>query len=79
MHVLHRGDRFNFSDLLEPARLFTRVYFVVLLFGGGIFGLSLINSIFVDNMLSDNTNALDQQVSRLEAKVDELLRRQGGA
>jgi voltage-gated sodium channel len=58
--------------------LFTRVYFVVLLFGGGIFGLSLINSIFVDNMLSDNTDALEKQVDRLEAKVDELLRRQGG-
>lgn len=56
--------------------LFTRVYFVVMLFGGGIFGLSLINSIFVDNMLSDNTDALEEQVTRLEAKVDELLKRQ---
>ena len=59
--------------------LFTRIYFVVLLFGGGIFGLSLINSIFVDNMMSDSTDALEKQVERLEAKVDELLRRQGGA
>ena len=57
---------------------FTRVYFIALLFGGGIFGLSLINSIFVDNMLSDNTEALEKQVERLETKVDELLRRQGG-
>lgn len=55
--------------------LFTKMYFVVLLFGGGIFGLSLINSIFVDNMMSDNTNALEQQVERLEAKVDVLLKR----
>lgn len=54
---------------------FTRVYFVGLLFGGGVFGLSLINSIFVDNMMSDNTNALEKQVERLEAKVDELLGR----
>jgi voltage-gated sodium channel len=59
--------------------LFTRIYFVVLLFGGGIFGLSLINSIFVDNMMSDNTEALEGQVARLEAKVDELLRRREGA
>ena len=59
--------------------LFTRVYFVVLLFGGGIFGISLINSIFVVIMMSDNTEALEEHVARLEAKVDELLRRQGGA
>lgn len=59
--------------------LFTRIYFVVLLFGGGIFGLSLINSIFVDSMMSDNNEALEEHVARLEAKVDELLRRQGGA
>jgi voltage-gated sodium channel len=54
--------------------LCSRLYFVVLLFGGGIFGLSLINSIFVDSMMSDNTEGLEQQVARLDAKMDELLR-----
>ncbi len=55
--------------------LFTRMFFVVLLFGGGIFGLSLINSIFVDSMMSDNADALEAKVDRLEAKLDEMLRR----
>lgn len=55
--------------------LFTRIYFVVLLFGGGVIGLSLINSIFVDNMLSDNTEELEKQVARMETKLDELLAR----
>jgi len=54
---------------------FTRLYFVGLLIGGGIFGLSLINSIFVDNMLSDNTEELEKQVARIEGKLDELMRR----
>jgi voltage-gated sodium channel len=56
---------------------FTRTYFILLLFGGGVFGLSLINSIFVDNMLSDNTEKMEEQVQRLEEKIDELIRRNG--
>jgi voltage-gated sodium channel len=52
---------------------FTRIYFVGLLFGGGVIGLSLINSIFVDNMLSDNTEELEKQIARIEQKLDRLL------
>lgn len=55
--------------------IFARVYFVLLLFGGGIFGLSLINSIFVESMMSDNTDELEKKVSSLEEKIDELIRR----
>ncbi len=62
------------AERASPATaFFTRIYFVVLLFGGGIFGLSLINSIFVDNMLSDNTEELEKQVARIEDKIDRLL------
>jgi voltage-gated sodium channel len=64
----------------KPATaLFTRIYFVLLLFGGGVIGLSLINSIFVDNMLSDNTEELEKQVERIEAKLDRLLEEREGA
>jgi len=58
-----------------PMAFFARLYFVALLFGGGIFGLSLINSIFVDNMLADNTEELEKQIARVEEKLDELLKR----
>lgn len=64
------------AERSSPATaFFTRIYFVGLLFGGGIFGLSLINSIFVDNMLSDNTEELEKQVDRIEKKLDALIAR----
>ncbi|MGY6742925.1 MAG: ion transporter [Cecembia sp.] len=52
-----------------------RLYFVVILFFGGIFGLSLVNSIFVDAMISDNNTELEEQVQRLEKKIDFLSKK----
>ena len=54
--------------------VFARIYFVCLLFGGGIFGLSLINSIFVDSMMSDNNNELEKKIESLEQKIDTLIK-----
>ena len=45
----------------------TRFYFVVVVVIGGLFGMSLANAVFVDEMTMDNNR-------ELEAKVDELLR-----
>lgn len=52
---------------------FTRLYFIVILFFGGIFGLSLVNSIFVDTMISDSNDGLERRMEALEAKIDRLL------
>ncbi len=52
---------------------FTRFYFIVVLFFGGIFGLSLVNSIFVDTMISDNNVPLEEKIEELEKKIDLLL------
>jgi voltage-gated sodium channel len=49
-----------------------KIYFVFLLFGGGIFGLSLINSIFVDSMMSDNNDELIHKLEAIEKKLDAL-------
>ena len=51
----------------------TRIFFVVILLIGGIFGLSLVNSIFVDAMVSDNNDELEVKVANLEEKIDLLL------
>lgn len=51
-----------------------RIYFCALLIAGGIIGMSLINSIFVDAMVSDNNDDVKAQLDKLEAKVDELTR-----
>jgi len=51
----------------------TKIYFVVILLTGGIFGLSIVNSIFVDAMVSDNNDELEQKVASLEQKIDKLI------
>ena len=53
-----------------------RLYFCALLILGGIIGMSFINSIFVDAMVSDNNNELESQMKELNAKMDELLKKE---
>lgn len=57
--------------------IFARIYFVLLLFGGGIFGLSLINSIFVESMMSDNNDEVLSKIENLENKLNQLLENHG--
>lgn len=52
---------------------FTYFYFIFILLTGGIFGLSLVNSIFVDAMISDNNDELEQKIDSLEIKITELI------
>lgn len=49
-----------------------KLFFCLLLIGGGIIGLSLINSIFVDAMVSDNNDDVKAQLARMEEKIDKL-------
>lgn len=50
----------------------SKIYFGFLLLAGGILGLSLVNSIFVDAMVSDNNNELQSEVTQLTSKIDSL-------
>lgn len=52
-----------------------KLYFSLLLFGLCIIGMSLINSIFVDAMVSDNNDDVKKQLNEMERKLDELLKR----
>ncbi|MBR0077350.1 MAG: ion transporter [Bacteroidales bacterium] len=51
---------------------FVRLYFVFILILGGIIGMSFINSIFVDAMVSDNNDDVMKKLEELEAKIDQL-------
>jgi len=51
-----------------------KIYFMLILLGGGILGLSLVNSIFVDAMVSDNNDELILKIESLTEKVDKLLK-----
>ena len=50
----------------------TRVVFAVLFFIGGILGLSLVNSIFVDALAGDNNDEVLRRIDELEKKIDNL-------
>lgn len=52
---------------------FIYLYFIFILLTGGIFGLSLVNSIFVDAMVSDNNDELEYKIDILNKKIDKLL------
>ena len=51
---------------------FSKLYFIIMLLCGGIFGLSLVNSIFVDAMVSDNNDDLQEDVTQLRKKIEDL-------
>lgn len=48
------------------------LYFIGILVTGGILGLSLVNSIFVDAMVADNNDALEAKVDKLTQTIEEL-------
>ena len=49
-----------------------KAVFSLILIMGGIIGLSLINSIFVDEMVSDNNDDIKEQLNRIEKELKEL-------
>ncbi|KAA3637470.1 MAG: ion transporter [Bacteroidetes bacterium] len=51
----------------------TRLYFVMVVLTGGIFGMSLANAVFVDEMTMDNNAELEKKITVLETKIDLLL------
>ncbi len=52
---------------------FARLFFAIVVLTGSIFGFSIVNAIFVDEMVMDNTDDLEAKVDLLNKKVDELL------
>lgn len=57
----------------ETKAFFTYLYFVIIVMVGGVFGMSLVTSIFVDAMVSDNNDEVKAKVDSLENKVDRVL------
>ena len=51
--------------------VFAKVYFSFLLFSGGIIGMSLVNSIFVDAMVADNNDEVLKKLEHIEKKLEQ--------
>ena len=52
---------------------FSRLFFLLVVMTGGIFGFSIVNAIFVDEMIMDNNDDLENKVDLLSKKIDQLL------
>ncbi len=52
--------------------VFARCYFSVLMFLGGIIGMSLVNSIFVDAMAEDNNDEVLEKLNQIEEQLKKL-------
>ena len=62
----------------EYAIGFSRFFFVLIVLIGGIFGMSLANAVFVDEMTMDNNKALEDKIDELQTEITyirELLER----
>jgi len=56
----------------ETVSILIILFFILILVSGGILGLSLVNSIFVDAMMSDNNDSLETKVDELSIKIEQL-------
>ncbi len=57
---------------------FSRFFFVLIVLIGGIFGMSLANAVFVDEMTMDNNKELEEKIDQLQLDIShirELLER----
>lgn len=50
----------------------TRIYFVIIVLVGGIFGISLANAVFVDEMTIDNNRVLEDKIDALQEEIRAL-------
>jgi voltage-gated sodium channel len=50
----------------------TRLYFVIVVLSGGIFGMSLANAVFVDEMTMDNNETLEKKMDQLQQEVRDI-------
>ncbi len=64
----------NHGEISNPA-LFAgaaRFYFIIVVLSGGIFGMSLANAVFVDEMTMDNNQELETKIDSLQEQIAEL-------
>ena len=56
----------------EYAIGFSRFFFVLIVLIGGIFGMSLANAVFVDEMTMDNNKELEDKIDKLHTEITQI-------
>lgn len=63
------------GDLSNPTMIWlSRFYFGTVVLIGGIFGISLANAVFVDEMTIDNNRELERKIDHLQEEIADLKR-----
>lgn len=60
------------ADMVRPLSSLVYIYFIGLLVLGGIIFMSLLNSVFVDAMVSDNNEEVLKKLDEIKKELDEL-------
>jgi voltage-gated sodium channel len=63
------------ANYSKSATFFIYLYFIFVVVTGGIIGLSLVNSIFVDSMVSDNNDDIEQKIDNLDDKLNDIIKK----
>ncbi|MDX2249616.1 MAG: ion transporter [Bacteroidia bacterium] len=61
------------SQMGPVGEFFTKLYFITIVVSGGLFGLSIVNAIFVEEMVRDNNDNLVLQIEEINRKLNLLL------
>jgi len=63
------------ANYSKSATFFIYLYFIFVVVTGGIIGLSLVNSIFVDSMVSDNNDDIEHKIDNLDNKLNDIIKK----
>lgn len=61
------------ADPASIKPMMTRIFFFLIVLTGSIFGMSIMNAIFVDEMTMDNNDQIEGKIDDLNDKVEKLL------
>ncbi|MEZ4824789.1 MAG: ion transporter [Bacteroidia bacterium] len=64
------------TDMGPVKIFFTKLYFITIVVSGGLFGLSIVNAIFVEEMVRDNNDNMVLQIEEINRKLSLLLEKQ---
>lgn len=63
----------EYKPMTATGIFFTKMYFILIVGTGGLFGLSIVNAIFVEEMVRDNNDELEAKVRTMDKKMDRIL------
>ena len=70
--VIDGHDSINGPEASSVFAGATRFYFILVVLIGGIFGMSLANAVFVDEMTSDNNKDVEDKLESMSMQIQEL-------